>query len=39
MALQEDDARWFFQQLIVGLDYCHKMVRMLQHVPQLVRFA
>ena len=23
--LQEDDARWFFQQLIVGLDYCHKM--------------
>ena len=24
-ALQEDDARWFFQQLIVGLDYCHKM--------------
>lgn len=24
--LQEDDARWFFQQLIVGLDYCHKMV-------------
>ena len=24
-AWQEDDARWFFQQLIVGLDYCHKM--------------
>ena len=24
-AVQEDDARWFFQQLIVGLDYCHKM--------------
>jgi serine/threonine-protein kinase SRK2 len=23
--LQEDDARWFFQQLIVGLDYCHRM--------------
>ena len=22
---QEDDARWFFQQLIVGLDYCHRM--------------
>jgi serine/threonine-protein kinase SRK2 len=25
--LKEDEARWFFQQLIVGLDYCHKMVR------------
>ena len=25
--LREDEARWFFQQLIVGLDYCHKMVR------------
>jgi serine/threonine-protein kinase SRK2 len=24
--LREDEARWFFQQLIVGLDYCHKMV-------------
>ena len=23
--VQEDDARWFFQQLIVGLDYCHRM--------------
>lgn len=23
--LREDEARWFFQQLIVGLDYCHKM--------------
>ncbi|KAK9840995.1 hypothetical protein WJX81_004902 [Elliptochloris bilobata] len=23
--LQEHEARWFFQQLIVGLDYCHKM--------------
>ncbi len=23
--MQEDDARWFFQQLIVGLDYCHRM--------------
>ena len=27
-ALQEHEARWFFQQLIVGLDYCHKMVRL-----------
>jgi serine/threonine-protein kinase SRK2 len=25
--LREDEARWFFQQLIVGLDYCHRMVR------------
>lgn len=24
--LREDEARWFFQQLIVGLDYCHRMV-------------
>jgi len=23
--LPEPEARWFFQQLIVGLDYCHKM--------------
>jgi serine/threonine protein kinase len=22
--LQEDEARWFFQQLILALDYCHK---------------
>ena len=24
--LNEHDARHFFQQLIMGLDYCHKMV-------------
>lgn len=23
--LTEDEARWFFQQLILGLDYCHRM--------------
>ena len=23
--VQEEDARWFFQQLMVGLDYCHRM--------------
>ena len=23
--LGEDDARWFFQQLICAVDYCHKM--------------
>jgi serine/threonine-protein kinase SRK2 len=25
--LEELEARWFFQQLIIGMDYCHKMVR------------
>ena len=25
--LPEDEARWFFQQLIVAVDYCHRMVR------------
>lgn len=25
--LTEDQARWLFQQLIVGLDHCHRMVR------------
>lgn len=25
--LREDEARWFFQQLIVCLDYIHRMVR------------
>ena len=24
--LREEEARWFFQQLIVGLDHCHRMV-------------
>lgn len=28
--LREEEARWFFQQLIVGLDYCHRMVRGVQ---------
>jgi serine/threonine-protein kinase SRK2 len=23
--LQEEQARWFFQQLTVALDYCHRM--------------
>eukprot|EP00884_Botryococcus_braunii_P022447 jgi/Botrbrau1/8887/Bobra.0148s0007.1 len=23
--LEEPEARWFFQQLILGMDYCHKM--------------
>ncbi len=25
--LKESEARWFFQQLIVGVDYLHRMVR------------
>lgn len=25
--LAEQDALWFFQQLIIAIDYCHKMVR------------
>jgi hypothetical protein len=25
--LDEKEARWFFKQLILALDYCHKMVR------------
>ncbi len=24
--LLEKDARWYFQQLIIAVDYCHKMV-------------
>lgn len=23
--VHEHEARWFFQQLIIGLDYCHRM--------------
>ena len=25
MGVPEDEARWFFQQFIIGLDYCHRM--------------
>ena len=24
--LPEADARWYFQQLIIAIDYCHRMV-------------
>ena len=24
--LPEQDSRWYFQQLIIAVDYCHKMV-------------
>lgn len=32
--LSEDSARWFFQQLIIGMDYCHRHVRLdsLHHI-------
>jgi serine/threonine protein kinase len=26
--LPEDEARWFFQQLMIAVDYCHRMVRL-----------
>lgn len=26
--LVEQQARWIFQQLIIGLDYCHRRVRL-----------
>lgn len=29
--LPEQDARWYFQQLIFAIDYCHKMARPLGH--------
>ncbi len=25
MGCPEDEARWFFQQFLIGLDYCHRM--------------
>ena len=25
--LPEGDARWYFQQLVIAIDYCHRMVR------------
>jgi serine/threonine protein kinase len=28
--LSEQEARWFFQQLIIALDFCHRMVRQQQ---------
>ncbi len=27
--LPEADARWYFQQLIIAIDYCHRMVSLL----------
>ena len=31
--LKEDEARWFFQQLIVALDYCHRTVSKHKWLP------
>ena len=31
--LAEPQARWIFQQLIIGLDYCHRRVRALPALP------
>ena len=36
--LKENEARWFFQQLIVGVDYVHKMVRR-QGSPQCLLYS
>ena len=39
--LPETDARWYFQQLIIAIDYCHRMVRQYgtgrQHLLLIVR--
>ena len=32
--LQESHARWIFQQLIIGMDYCHFMVRPASRRPE-----
>jgi len=44
MQLQEPEARWFFQQLVIGLDYCHSCVsfaylKQLDAPPKLLRGA
>lgn len=33
--LPEADARWYFQQLIIAIDYCHRMVRLLSNASLL----
>jgi serine/threonine protein kinase len=33
VASQEEQARWIFQQLIIGLDYCHRRVTPLSQTP------
>ena len=37
--LPEQDARWYFQQLIIAVDYCHKMVGLLSGRVCLVAAA
>ena len=31
--LSESKAQWIFQQLVVGLDYCHRRVRVRLRIP------
>lgn len=35
--LREEDAKWYFQQLIVAIDYCHRMVRVVPHRAAFAR--
>lgn len=37
--LPEADARWYFQQLIVSVDYCHRMVGFLWFIRMTQRPA
>ncbi len=37
--LKESEARWFFQQLIIGVDYLHRMVHLLPHCAKLTLVA
>ena len=32
--LKESEARWFFQQLIIGVDYLHRMVQCWSRMPK-----
>ena len=32
--LKESEARWFFQQLIIGVDYLHRMVQCWSCMPK-----
>lgn len=36
--LKESEARWFFQQLLVGVDYVHRMVRHLNSLRRCTTY-
>ena len=36
--LTESEARWFFQQLLVGVDYVHRMVRHLNSLRRCTTY-